>query len=146
MFGEISTKLTDKQLVNTAQTVELAKNILREKFLEDEKDDEPTLVKILQRNSKLHIDVMMKPQDEFNSQNVLKSTNVVTANGFLCAAPGCVFLSQNFNRDQEKIHYNLLHSDLTFAEDSFIAINAEMAEAIKIFKEVHEIKKEIIKF
>ena len=56
MFGEISTKLTDKQLVNTAQTVELAKNILREKFLEDEKDDEPTLVKRLQRNSKLHID------------------------------------------------------------------------------------------
>ena len=57
-------------------------------------------------------------------------------NGFLCGAPGCDFLSQNLDRNQDKIHFNLLHRDLTFSKDSFIAINEEMAEAMEIFNEV----------
>ena len=69
----------------------------------------------------------------------------MTSNGFLCAAPGCDFLSQNLDCDQDKIHYNLLHRDLTFAEDSFIAMNAEMTEAMEIFNEVRKINEELPK-
>ena len=53
----------------------------------------------------------------------MKNTNFVTSNGFLCGAPGCDFLSQNLDHDQDKIHYNLLHRNLTFSKDPFIVIN-----------------------
>ena len=69
----------------------------------------------------------------------------MTANEFLCTAPDCDFLSQNLDRHQDKIHYNLLHSDLTCAEHSFIAIHAEMAEAMDIFNEVYRNKDHISK-
>ena len=152
LFGEISTLPTDKlcvqQLVNTSQSVEPTNEMLREKMLEDQKNEnckneEPTVVKKLQRNTKLLSEMMIQPQKEIHPQDFLKKAKIVTANGFLCAAPGCDFLSQNLDRNEGKFHYSLLHRDLAFAEDSFIAINAEMAEAMEIYDEVRKIKEEL---
>ena len=87
--------------------------------------------------------MIMQPQNKINPQDFLKNTNVVIASGFLCAAPGCDFLSQNLDCNEGKFHYNLLHRDLTLAEDSFIAINAEMTEAMEIYNEIRKIKEEL---
>ena len=153
MFGQISTHPTDllcvQQLANTSKSAEPANGMLRKRLPEDKNDesccknDEPTIVKRLQRNTKLHSEIMMQPQNKINPQDFLKNTNVVIASGFLCAAPGCDFLSQNLDCNEGKFHYNLLHRDLTLAEDSFIAINAEMTEAMEIYNEIRKIKEEL---
>ena len=93
----------------------------------------------LQSNTKVHSEMVMQPQKEVNS-SFLKNTN-----GFLCAAPGCEFLSQNLDRYQDKIHYNILHRNLTFTKDSFIAMNAEMTKEMEIFNEAHKINEELPK-
>ena len=64
------------------------------------------------------------------------------SNGFLCAAAGCDFLTQNLDQGEGEDHYNVFHRDLNFMENSFIAVNAEMTEAMEIFNEIRKIKKE----
>ena len=120
VFGEI----TAQDIVDPSPFFELTNEIPIETKASDKCTNEkkPTVEKLIQ-------------------ENFSENTEAVS-NGFLCAAAGCDFLTQKLDQGEGEDHYNLFHRDLNFMENSFIAVNAEMTEAMEIFNEIRKIKKE----
>ena len=51
-----------------------------------------------------------------------------TSYSCLCAAPGCDFMSDEISQEQKmREHFYSAHEELTFANDSFIWLNPDMA-------------------
>ena len=60
----------------------------------------------------------------------------------LCSIPGCDFISNGSKEREMQDHFQTVHTDSEFTEDSFIVINSAMAEAMEILQEIQESKKE----
>ena len=132
VFGEI----TAQDIVDPSPYFELTnKNPSETKASDKGTNDKKPKGEESQGNKDPYVETLIQENFSENTE--------AASNGFLCAAAGCDFFTQNLDQDEGEDHYNLFHRDRTLTENSFIAVNAEMTEAMEILKEVRKIKKEL---